>query len=334
MDKEKDNVLLEIEHLHTAFRINGKFYNAVDDCSLTLRKNEIYAIVGESGCGKSTLATSIVGLLDPLNSKVKGSIKYRGQELVGLNADEYDKIRGEDIGMIFQDPLSALNPLMRVGDQITEALYYHTKDSEAERKKKALELLKRVGIPDPEGTFRRYPHELSGGMRQRIIISIAVACSPEIIIADEPTTALDVTIQAQIIDLLKDIQKEKESGIIFITHDLGVVAEIADRVGVMYAGQLVEIGSVFDIFEDPKHPYTRSLLNSIPQAGELGDRLHVIQGNVPPLSEMKRSGCRFAPRISWIPASAHEENPSYHQVGDGHYVLCTCYQTFHFQEEK
>lgn len=198
MDKEKDNVLLEIEHLHTAFRINGKFYNAVDDCSLTLRKNEIYAIVGESGCGKSTLATSIVGLLDPLNSKVKGSIKYRGQELVGLNADEYDKIRGEDIGMIFQDPLSALNPLMRVGDQITEALYYHTKDSEAERKKKALELLKRVGIPDPEGTFRRYPHELSGGMRQRIIISIAVACSPEIIIADEPTTALDVTIQAQI----------------------------------------------------------------------------------------------------------------------------------------
>lgn len=334
MDKEKDNVLLEIEHLRTAFRINGKFYNAVDDCSLTLRKNEIYAIVGESGCGKSTLATSIVGLLDPLNSKVKGSIKYRGQELVDLNADEYDKIRGENIGMIFQDPLSALNPLMRVGDQITEALYYHTKDSEAERKKKALELLKRVGIPDPEGTFRRYPHELSGGMRQRIIISIAVACSPEIIIADEPTTALDVTIQAQIIDLLKDIQKEKESGIIFITHDLGVVAEIADRVGVMYAGQLVEIGSVFDIFEDPKHPYTRSLLNSIPQAGELGDRLHVIQGNVPPLSEMKRIGCRFAPRIPWIPASAHEENPSYHQVGDGHYVLCTCYQTFHFQEEK
>lgn len=334
MDKEKDNTLLKIEHLHTGFRISEKYYDAVDDCSLTLHKNEIYAIVGESGCGKSTLATSIVGLLDPLNSKITGSIKYRDQELIGLSAEEYDKIRGEDIGMIFQDPLSALNPLMRVGDQITEALLYHTKASEAERKQRALELLKRVGIPDPEGTFRRYPHELSGGMRQRIIISIAVACSPEVIIADEPTTALDVTIQAQIIDLLKDIQKEKESGIIFITHDLGVVAEIADQVGVMYAGQLVETGSVYDIFEDPKHPYTRSLLNSIPQAGSLGDRLHVIQGNVPPLSEMRRNGCRFAPRIPWIPESAHEENPSYHQVGAGHYVLCTCYQTFHFQEEK
>lgn len=278
MDTEKDNTLLEIEHLHTSFRIGESFYDAVDDCSLKLHKNEIYALVGESGCGKSTLATSIIGLLDAKNSKIEGSIKYRDQELIGMNSDEYDKIRGEDIGMIFQDPLSSLNPLMRVGDQITESLLYHTKMTSEEREKKALSLLERVGIVNPEETYRRYPHELSGGMRQRIMISIAVACSPEIIIADEPTTALDVTIQAQIIDLLKDIQKEKESGIILITHDLGVVAETADQVGVMYAGQIVETGSVYDIFEDPKHPYTRSLLNSIPQADSLGDKLHVIQG--------------------------------------------------------
>ncbi|BDR58168.1 ABC transporter ATP-binding protein [Xylocopilactobacillus apicola] len=334
METEKDNTLLEIDHLHTSFKIGGKYYDAVDDCSMKLHKNEIYALVGESGCGKSTLATSIIGLLDPKNSRIEGSIKYRGRELVGLTPDEYDNIRGEDIGMIFQDPLSALNPLMRVGDQITEALLYHTKLSENERQAKALELLKRVGIPDPEGTFRRYPHELSGGMRQRIIISIAVACSPEIIIADEPTTALDVTIQAQIIDLLKDIQKEKESGILLITHDLGVVAETADRVGVMYAGQIVETGSVYDIFEDPKHPYTRSLLNSIPQSDSLGDRLHVIQGSVPPLPEMNEHGCRFSPRIPWIPEDAHEEKPTYHEVGEGHQVLCTCYETFHFQDEK
>ena len=320
--------------MNTAFKINGKFYNAVESCSFKLHKNEIYALVGESGCGKSTLATSIIGLLDPNNSKVTGSIKYRDQELVGLSPDEFDKIRGKDIGMIFQDPLSALNPLMRVGEQITETLFYHTNLNEAERQKKALELLKRVGIPDPAGTYKRYPHELSGGMRQRIVISIAVACSPEVIIADEPTTALDVTIQAQIIDLLKDIQKEKESGIILITHDLGVVAETADQVGVMYAGQLVETGNVFDVFENPLHPYTRSLLNSIPQADSLGNRLHVIQGNVPPLTEMKRSGCRFSPRIPWMPESAHEDVPTYHEVGKDHFVLCTCYQTFHFQDEK
>lgn len=328
-----DKTLLEIEHLHTAFKIGDKFYDAVDDCSLELHKNEIYALVGESGCGKSTLATSIVGLLDAKNSELTGSIKYQGKNLLNLSQDEYDKIRGEGIGMIFQDPLSALNPLMRVGDQITEALLYHTDMNENERQRKALELLKRVGIPDPEGTYRRYPHELSGGMRQRIVISIAVACSPEVIIADEPTTALDVTIQAQIIDLLKDIQREKESGIILITHDLGVVAETADRVGVMYAGQIVETGSVYDIFEDPKHPYTRSLLNSIPQADSLGDRLHVIQGSVPPLTEMRHHGCRFAPRIPWMPDSSHEKNPSYHEVGEGHQVLCTCYKSFHFQDE-
>lgn len=331
MSKEKP--LLEIKDLHVGFRIGDEFFDAVDGVSLDLHKNEILAIVGESGCGKSTLATTIMGLHNPINTKIEGSVQYDNHELVGMAEDKYNTIRGNDIGMIFQDPLASLNPLMTIGAQIDEALFYHTKLSASERKERVLELLEQVGIPNPKRTFKQYPHELSGGMRQRIIIAIALSCKPPIIIADEPTTALDVTIQAQILDLLNDIQAETGSGIILITHDLGVVAETADRVAVMYGGQFVEVAPVEELFTNPKHPYTRSLLKSNPQSEGEGGDLHVIEGIVPPITKMIRQGCRFAPRIPWIDATAHEENPTMHEISPNHFVRCTCHETFYFEEE-
>lgn len=326
--------LLEVQHLHTAFRIKDDYYDAVDDVSFSLKRNEILAIVGESGCGKSTLATTIMGLHDSLNTSITGEILYNDVNLASLNEALYNKIRGNDIGMIFQDPLSALNPLMRVEDQIKENLSYHTKLTGEQRQARALELLEQVGIPNPARVGRQYPHELSGGMRQRVIIAIAIACKPPIIIADEPTTALDVTIQAQILDLLKNLQEETGSGIILITHDLGVVAEMADRVAVMYGGEFVEYAEAAELFEHPKHPYTRSLLNSIPQDDEQDNELHVIEGVVPSLKNMKRTGCRFAPRIPWIPEEAHETHPVLHEVASDHFVRCTCYKYFHFRDEQ
>ena len=281
--------------------------------------------------GVQTCALPI--LYEHKNTKVTGDILYNELNLVGLNENLFNKIRGNKIGMIFQDPLASLNPLMRVGDQVAETLYYHTDMSEKERHDRVLELFNQVGMPKPEETFEMYPFELSGGLRQRVVIAMAIACKPEIIIADEPTTALDVTIQAQILDLLEDIQRQSQSGIILITHDLGVVAETADQVAVMYGGQIVEKADVKTIFEHPLHPYTRSLLNSMPQSEDEEEDLHVIQGTVPSLQNMPRKGDRFAARIPWIPASAHEEDPVMHEVEPGHWVRCTCWKTFHFQDE-
>lgn len=326
--------ILKINDLYTGFRIKDTFFDAVDGVSLSLRKNEILAIVGESGCGKSTLATSIIGLHDHNKTRIKGEIIYKGKNLAKFNEDEYNNIRGEEIGMIFQDPLASLNPLMRIGEQIEEGLIYHTKMTKEQRNARVLELLGQVGIPNPERVARQFPHQLSGGMRQRVIIAIAISCKPNIIIADEPTTALDVTIQAQILDLLKDLQDETGAGIILITHDLGVVAEVADRVAVMYAGQIIELADVHELFNNPKHPYTRSLFNSIPQMNGEDERLNVIEGMVPSLLKLPRKGCRFAPRISHIPASAHEENPQMHEISPGHFVRCSCYQHFYFKSEE
>lgn len=328
--------LLEINHLHTGFRIKDDYYDAVDDVSLTLEKNEILAIVGESGSGKSTLATTIVGLHNKANTKITGEVLYQDLNLIELNETLYNRIRGNDIGMIFQDPLSALNPLMTISDQIEEALIYHTKMTAEERKARVLELLEQVGIPNPVRISKQYPHELSGGMRQRVVIAIALSCKPPIIIADEPTTALDVTIQAQILDLLNDLQDETEAGIILITHDLGVVAETADRVAVMYAGEVVEMATAEELFTNPKHPYTRSLLNSMPQSDDIdgeSEELHVIEGTVPSLKNLPRTGCRFASRIQWIPAEAHEAHPTLHEVSPNHFVRCTCHEHFHFEGE-
>lgn len=279
---------LNIKNVSTAFKINGQYYDAVSNVNLEVKHDEILAIVGESGCGKSTLATTIMGLHDPEETKISGEIDFEGTDLLKLDEKGYNKVRGAKIGMIFQDPLSALNPLKRIEDQIQEVMVYHTKMTEKERHARVIELLNQVGIEDPDRTAHQFPHQLSGGMRQRIIIAIAIACKPDLIIADEPTTALDVTIQAQILDVLRDIQRENHAGIILITHDLGVVAETADRVAVMYAGQIVEQGTASQIFNEPKHPYTRSLLRSMPQRDNESDDLYVIQGMVPSLQKMPK----------------------------------------------
>ena len=325
--------LLEIKNLKTSFRINDDYYAAVDDVSLTVNKNEVLGIVGESGSGKSALAFSIMGLHN--RAKIEGSIDFKGKSIANISTAKMNKLRGKDMAMIFQDPLTALNPLMTVGEQISEIIFLHNKGlSNKKRKGRVIQLINQVGIPRPEHTYEQFPHELSGGMRQRVIIAIAIANQPELLIADEPTTALDVTIQSQILDLIKDLKKDMDAGIILITHDLGVIAEMADRVAVMYAGQIVEIADVHTLFENPLHPYTRSLFNSVPNTNEHQDRLHVIQGIVPSLQNLPRTGCRFATRIPWIDESAHEENPVLHEVIPGHYVRCTCHSQFYFPDES
>ena len=327
------DVLLQIRDLRTSFRIEGKYYAAVDGVSLDIYKNEVFALVGESGSGKSALALSLTRLHNPLYTRIEGEVNFEGQELLGLSESALNKVRGKNISMIFQDPLTALNPLIKVGAQIEESLSYHTNLDAAGRKARAIELLEGVGMVNPPLTYSQLPHELSGGMRQRAMIAIALACKPDLIIADEPTTALDVTIQAQILDLLRDLQKEMQASIILITHDLGVVAEMADRVAVMYAGQIVELASAQDLFKNPQHPYTRSLLASIPNIDSEDTRLHVIQGMVPPLQFMPREGCRFAHRTPWVPDHIHEATPEYHECAPNHFVLCTCYKEFTFDGE-
>lgn len=329
----EDKKILEIKDLHTAFRFQDEYFDAVDGVSLSLYKNEVLAIVGESGCGKSTIANSIVGLHDKNFTKTSGEIIYNGENVLNYSEDQYNKIRGKEIGFIFQDPLASLNPLHRIGTQIEESLIYHTNLDKKQRRERMLQLLEQVGIANPKRIAGQFPYQLSGGMRQRVLIAIALSCKPKIIIADEPTTALDVTIQAQILDLLAELQKEIDAGIILITHDLGVVAQMSDRVAVMYAGQVVEHAETKELFNNPLHPYTRSLLQSIPQVDSSGEELHVIQGMVPSLKNLIREGCRFAPRIPWISESEHEENPALHEVSENHFVRCTCWKNFHFKED-
>lgn len=332
MSNEK-KLLLSVRNLQTGFRIKDEYFNAIEDVNIDIYSNEILAIVGESGCGKSTLATTIMGLHDPNFTRSKGEVLYKGRNLLELTEKEYNKIRGGEIGMIFQDPLAALNPLMRIQDQIAESFLYHTDYDKKTRYEKALELLAKVGIGNPKRIARQYPHQLSGGMRQRVIIAIALACKPEILICDEPTTALDVTIQAQILDLIVELHRDGDDGVILITHDLGVVAQLADRVAVMYAGEIVELADVKSLFNNPLHPYTRSLLNSIPQNDSEGQELHVIDGIVPSLKNLPRTGCRFSARIPWIAEEEHEENPKLHEVEPGHFVRCSCYKNFKFVDQ-
>jgi peptide/nickel transport system ATP-binding protein len=325
-----NNQLLTIRNLRTSFRIADKYYAAVDDVSLHVQQNEILAIVGESGSGKSALAYSIMGLHDKDRTKMEGEINYKGQDLAHISTAKLNKLRGAELGMIFQDPLTALNPLMAIGAQIEETILLHKQVSKESRKEKVVELLNQVGIPFPQRVYHQFPYELSGGMRQRVVIAMAIANDPKLLIADEPTTALDVTIQSQILDLLKKLKSEIGAGIILITHDLGVVAEMADRVAVMYAGEIVEIANVYALFEKPKHPYTRSLLNSVPTGNEGKSMLHVIQGVVPTLQNLSRKGCRFKERIPWVEEWAHEENPELHEAEQDHFVRCTCYKHFSF----
>ncbi|MCL2227278.1 MAG: ABC transporter ATP-binding protein [Oscillospiraceae bacterium] len=331
---QKQESLLKVRNLETSFKIERDYYNAVDRVDLDIKHNEVFAIVGESGSGKTALALSIPQLHNMSYTRIKGEIAFEGKELLGLREKELNTIRGKDISMIFQDPLTALNPLLKVGFQIEETLLYHTKENQARRKEHAIQLLADVGMVNPELTYNCYPYELSGGMRQRAMIAVALACKPKLIIADEPTTALDVTIQAQILDLLRSLQKEMQASIILVTHDLGVVAEMAHRVAVMYGGQIVEMASVGELMHNPLHPYTRSLLASIPHAGEDMERLNAIKGIVPTLKYMPRNGCRFSHRTPWIPQDAHEEVPQFREVTPEHFVLCTCYKHFRFEDEK
>ena len=325
--------LLSLKGLKVSFKIHDAYHRAVDDIDLTIMENEVFAIVGESGCGKSATALSILRLHDESYTNIEGEINFRGKNLVPLPSKALSKIRGNEISMIFQDPLTSLNPLHKIGRQIEEALALHTEIDQAQRQARALSLLKDVGISNPDRTYDAFPHELSGGMRQRVVIAIALSCEPSLLIADEPTTALDVTIQSQILDLLNDLKERTKGSVILITHDLGVVAEMADRVAVMYAGQIVELATVHELFKNPLHPYTRSLLSSIPRRGSSGSKLSTIQGAVPTLTNLPREGCRFAHRIPWIDQSYHEQQPQLREVSPNHWVRCSCYQHFYFQDE-
>jgi oligopeptide/dipeptide ABC transporter ATP-binding protein len=314
--------LLAVEDLRVVFGPPGREQVAVDGVSLTLGPGEVLGIVGESGCGKSLTALSILRLIpNPPGRIAGGRILLRGQDLARADEASMNRIRGKEISMIFQEPMTALNPVFRVGEQIAETLRVHDGLSRADARARALHLLDRVGIGNARQRLDQYPHELSGGMRQRIMIAIALACRPQILIADEPTTALDVTIQAQILLLLRDLQRELGMAVLLITHDLGVVAQVVDRVVVMYAGRIVEEGSAAEVFERPSHPYTRLLLQSIPSLDQQQERLQTIPGMVPSLSNLP-PGCRFHPRCPDARPACRERAPASFEVAPGHRSAC------------
>lgn len=316
--------ILEIKNLRTAFYSEGRELVAVDDVSYSVRAGQTVGVVGESGCGKSVTALSIMRLVpDPPGKIIGGEILFKGENLANKSMGEMRKIRGNEISMIFQEPMTSLNPVFTIGDQIMESILLHQGLNKAEAKEKAIEMLRLVGIPAPEQRVDEYPHQLSGGMRQRVMIAIALSCNPSLLIADEPTTALDVTIQAQILDLIAGLQKKLGMAMIMITHDLGVVAEVCDYVVVMYAGKVVEQGTVEDIFRKPSHPYTRGLLNSLPSYGGQAKqgRLETIPGLVPSLTDLP-SGCRFQDRCTKKETKCSSAEPTLEKVGDGHAAAC------------
>ena len=315
---EKKEVVLSVQDLVVKFNLRGKVLTAIRGISMDLYKGESLAIVGESGSGKSVFTKTFMGLLDKNGWVDSGSILYKGHDLAKYKTEkEWDTIRGSQIAMVFQDPMTSLNPLKTIGKQIQEAFELHGHMKAEDAKKRTLELLADVGIPDPERRYKQYPHEFSGGMRQRVVIAIAMACVPEILICDEPTTALDVTIQAQILNLLRDLQAKYGLTVIYITHDLGVVANVADRIAVMYAGDIVEIGTCEEVFYDPKHPYTWALLSSLPQLGIKGEDLYSIQGTPPNLFNQIH-GDAFAPRNPQALKIDFVARPPYFEVSPTH----------------
>lgn len=321
---EKNEPILEVKGLKTHFYTKRGVTKAVDGIDFTLHKGETLGIVGESGCGKSMTSLSILRLIpSPPGKIVDGSILYKGKDLVSLPENEMRKIRGNEISMIFQEPMTSLNPVITVGEQIAEALRLHQKMGKKAAWEKAVEMLKLVGIPSPEKRAKQEPFQLSGGMRQRVMIAMALACTPEILIADEPTTALDVTIQAQILELIKDLQTKLGMGVIMITHDLGVVAETCDKVAVMYAGNIVEYNSTEKVFSNPQHPYTQGLLNSLPKIHEDQEELRTIEGSIPSPYNMP-SGCRFASRCPYQQEICNQQ-PELIEHADGLQVRCWKY---------
>jgi len=314
--------LLEVKNLKTYFYTDDGVAKAVDDVSFALDKGETLGLVGESGCGKSVTALSIMRLIaQPPGKIVSGEILFKGKDILKIPEKEMQDIRGNDIGMIFQEPMTSLNPVFTCGNQIEEAVILHQKLSKEEAKVKAIEMLKLVGIPAPEQRYNEYPHQLSGGMRQRIMIAMALSCNPEILIADEPTTALDVTVQAQILELINKLQRELGMAVIMITHDLGVIAEVSTRVAVMYASKVAEYGNVDQIFYNPKHPYTISLLNSIPKLNKGKSRLATIEGNVPAPTHYPK-GCHFCTRCTFAIEKCWNEEPPVVQIEPEHTASC------------
>jgi len=320
--------LLEVKNLRTHFQTRRGLVRAVDDVSFYLDRGELLGLVGESGCGKSMTALSIMRLIAPPGRIVNGEILFDGKDLLKLSNSEMRQMRGDDIAMIFQDPMTSLNPVFTVGEQISEALRLHRKLSKKQARQATIEAMREVAIPDPSRRIDDYPHQLSGGMRQRVMIAMALACNPKLLIADEPTTALDVTIQAQILELLDELRKQRQLAVLLITHDLGVVAEVADRVAVMYTGRIVEESTVDELFARPKHPYTEGLLRSVPKLTSTDvihkERLETIEGVVPRPTDLP-PGCHFAPRCSYrMPRCTVEEIPLY-QLDGSVQVRCVLY---------
>jgi oligopeptide/dipeptide ABC transporter ATP-binding protein len=312
--------LLEVQHLTTVFDLNGRALPAVDDVSFEVRSGETLGLVGESGSGKSMTAFSILRIVQPPGRIAGGRVLFSGRDLLTLSEREMRKVRGAGIALIFQEPMTALNPVFTVGDQIAEAMRVHGVATRPEARRRAIEMLSAVRVPEPERRVRDYPHQLSGGLRQRVLIAMALACRPALVIADEPTTALDVTIQAQILDLLREMRDAFSLSMLLISHDLGVIAGSADRVAIMYAGRLVEQGPVGHVFRSPAHPYTKALLAAIPRGGA-GRRLNAIEGTVPPLTDLPR-GCVFAPRCPDVMPECRERPPEITEAGVDREVRC------------
>jgi len=308
--------ILEIDNLVTAYRGKDGFARAVDGVSFDINRGESICIVGESGSGKSVTAMSIMRLVEFENGQIlEGTIKFNGDDLAEKSNEEMRKIRGSRISMIFQEPLTALNPVFTIGKQIAEAILFHHPVGKKEAARRSEELVRLVGISDPKSRMKQYPHELSGGMRQRVMIAIALASEPDLLIADEPTTALDVTIEAQILELLRSLRRDRNMSIMLITHDIGVAAEMADRIIIMYAGKIMEIASTEDLFDQPFHPYSKGLLESVPRMdGERGVPLNSIEGSIPRLNEVPE-GCRFSPRCPFATEKCHQEIPPLEQKG-------------------
>ncbi|MEO5897837.1 MAG: ABC transporter ATP-binding protein [Vicinamibacterales bacterium] len=315
-----DPTLLSVQHLTAGFVISGRFVPAVIDVSFDVAPGETLCIVGESGSGKSVTALSIIGLVSAPGRVAGGSVIFNGRNLVGLGEGDLRHVRGAEIGFVFQEPMTALNPVITIGSHIEETLRVHGRATRRTARARAIELLDAVSVPEPQRRVAEYPHQLSGGLRQRALIAMALACDPKLLIADEPTTALDVTIQAQILELLRSMQQKLGLALLLITHDLGVVAEMADRVAVMYAGRIVEHAAVRDLFATPKHPYTEGLLASIP-GGAPGSRLRAIQGTVPPLGSLP-PGCSFAPRCPYRFDPCPTADPGDTRLENGRTVKC------------
>ncbi len=318
--------ILTVTDLRTYYHSRTRVVPAVDGVDLTLARGEMLGIVGESGCGKSTVARTLLGLVDPAYTKIEGGTAlFKGVDLLKLGTRALNRIRGREISMIFQNPLTSLNPVYTVENQISEVLKIHARMSRREMHARCLELMRLVGIPAPEERLRDYPHQLSGGMQQRVLIAIALACDPDIVIADEPTTALDVTIQAQILDLIRDINRRMGMGMILISHNMGIIAEMCDRIMVMYGGVTVEEGDVVSVFRNPKHPYTKGLLAAIPSIEEDREALFTIQGTVPRFAHPVRF-CRFADRCEWAREECRSAEPPLIALADGRRIRCVLFR--------